>query len=409
MSNDFNGKTVKLIMVSGDKNANKYYNMFEQPDGTFKVEYGRVDLTTQHASYNMSQWETKYREKTRKGYKDVTEYTTIKESVEPKSDNTFISDDQQVRSLIEELQRWAKNTVSQNYRIKTKNVTQKMIDDAQYIIDKISKQYKANSTKKELNDLLVELFTVIPRKMGNVRDYLINDNTTTTEISKIIDNEQSILDTLSGQVSIDNDIDNETKSDEPTTKKSSLLDAMGIEVSYVTDKKVIDKVKKMMGDSANLFSRLFEVKNIKCDERYHKNEVKNEMLLWHGSRTQNFINILKTGLLIRPSGAIHTGSMFGDGIYTSNVCRKSIGYTSFSGSYWARGDDSKGFLALFAVNMGEAKIINRHSSDCYRFSEKTIAPYNSVWAKGGADLRNDEMIIYNPNRCSIRYLIEIKK
>jgi hypothetical protein len=40
-----------------------------------------------------------------------------------------------------------------------------------------------------------------------------------------------------------------------------------------------------------------------------------ERLYWHGSRNENWFNIMQTGLLIRPSGAVHTGSMFGDGIY----------------------------------------------------------------------------------------------
>ena len=56
-------KIVKLIMVSGDNNNNKYYHMFEQNDGTFTVNYGRVDSTAQHSSYPMSQWDKKKNEK----------------------------------------------------------------------------------------------------------------------------------------------------------------------------------------------------------------------------------------------------------------------------------------------------------------------------------------------------------
>jgi len=32
-----------------------------------------------------------------------------------------------------------------------------------------------------------------------------------------------------------------------------------------------------------------------------------------------------------------------------------------------------------------------------------------VFAKGGADLRNDEYIVYENNRCTIKYLIELTK
>lgn len=134
-----------------------------------------------------------------------------------------------------------------------------------------------------------------------------------------------------------------------------------------------------------------------------------EDLLWHGSRNQNWFNILQTGLLIRPSGAIYTGSMFSDGLYFANKARKSIGYTSLSGSYWAGGNNSKSLLAIFKVNVGNQKHIYKHDSSCYNITEKNLLPYNSVYAHGGADLRNDEFIVYNPNRCTIKYLVEIRK
>ena len=33
--------------------------------------------------------------------------------------------------------------------------------------------------------------------------------------------------------------------------------------------------------------------------------------------------------------------------------------------------------------------------------------FDSVYAHGGADLRNDEFIVYQPQQCSISYLVEI--
>lgn len=71
------GKTVKMVMVT-ELNNNKYYNLFEQNDGTFKVEYGRVDSTTQHASYPMSQWDTKYREKLKKATRTLLSFMPLK-------------------------------------------------------------------------------------------------------------------------------------------------------------------------------------------------------------------------------------------------------------------------------------------------------------------------------------------
>jgi len=397
-------KVVKLIMVT-DINNNKYYNMFEQADGTFKVEYGRVDSTVQHASYSMRDWDKKYREKTNKGYKDITHlYEEVDTTSAATVDETFISNDKFVKQLIEDLQRYANNTVKENYKVSTKNVTQKMIDEAQTIIDEIAKVYNSKYTKEDLNKLLLKLFTVIPRKMGHVQDYLVSDGDSKERVAKIIDSEQSILDSLAGQVLIQEPVAKEEKTD----KKIGILDSMGISVSHVTDQKIIDKIKRLMGDSSDKFSRLFEVTNLKTEKKYKTVEIKNEELFWHGSRNQNFFNILQTGLLIRPSGAIHTGSMFSDGIYFADKARKSIGYTSLSGSYWAGGSANKAYLAIFSVNLGDQKHIYKHTSDCYKITEKNLLPYNSVFAHGGADLRNNEFIIYNPNRCTIKYLVEIK-
>ena len=61
-------KVAKLVCVS-DSNNNKFYNMFEQNDGTFKVVYGRVQGTESEYSYPMKDWNSKYRDKIKKEYK----------------------------------------------------------------------------------------------------------------------------------------------------------------------------------------------------------------------------------------------------------------------------------------------------------------------------------------------------
>ena len=406
------GKIVKMVMVT-EANNNKYYNLFEQGDGTFKVEYGRVEASAQHASYPMSQWDTKYREKLKKGYKDITELYAIEEDEDvditttTKVDPTFISNDTYVKNLIEDLQRYANKTVTQNYKVSTKSVTQKMVDEAQLIIDKIATTYKSNYTKEDLNALLLELFMIIPRKMGNVKDYLVDENATKDTISKLIDNEQSVLDSLAGQVSIQQP-KKEVLVEEEKDKKLGLLDSMGIEMSHVTDAATIAMVKKLMGDSADKFSRLFEVKNHVTEKRYNSIKIENEELLWHGSRNQNYFSLLQQGLLIRPSGVATNGAMFGNGGYLANRSRKSIGYTSLSGSYWVSGSESKAFLLLFAANLGKKKDVHEHTSECYNFNARTIAPYDSVHAHAGKSLLNDEIIIYDERRTNMRYLVEIK-
>lgn len=402
------GRTVKLIFVEGiGKNSNKFYNMVEESNGTFSVEYGRVDSTSQRTSYQMSQWDKKYNEKLKKGYKDITELYAIKDETNTENVETFISNDTYVRHLIEDLQKWAQNTVKENYKVSTKNVTSKMVEEAQFIMDKISNLYQTNYTTQDLNKLLLELFKVIPRKMGTVGDFLASENANKEEVSKIIDKEQSILDTLAGQVSIQEKEITPKKEDKAAV--NNLLDQMGIEVKHVTDEKTINMVKKMMGESSNLFKKLFEVTNHRTETNYQKLKIENEKLLFHGSKNQNFMSILMNGLLIRPSGVATTGSMWGNGIYHANVADKSIGYTSYSGSRWANGSCNTGYLAVFAVNLGVIKHFHKHDSSCCNLSKKNIEPYNSVYAHSGLSLYRDEFITYEPERCTVRYLIEFGK
>jgi poly [ADP-ribose] polymerase len=144
-------------------------------------------------------------------------------------------------------------------------------------------------------------------------------------------------------------------------------------------------------------------------KRYDDMVVKKKRLYWHGSRNENWFNLLQTGLMIRPAGAVHTGSMFGDGIYFADKAQKALGYSSLKGSYWARGSANKGFLALFDVNIGRQKEITNHTSSCYSLCEKGLQKdnYDSVFAKGGYDLRNNEYVIYNKQQCTISHLMEL--
>lgn len=58
----------------------------------------------------------------------------------------------------------------------------------------------------------------------------------------------------------------------------------------------------------------------------------NRQLLWHGSRTTNYVGILSQGLRIAPPEAPCSGYRFGKGIYMADVCEKSASYCRSSGS-----------------------------------------------------------------------------
>jgi poly [ADP-ribose] polymerase len=132
-------------------------------------------------------------------------------------------------------------------------------------------------------------------------------------------------------------------------------------------------------------------------------EKANVIPLFHGTRAQNITGILKQGLLIRPSGVVITGAMYGNAIYKSSSSTKSINYTNIRASYWAQGSDDRAFLFLSDCALGNQLIATRSG----QYTLNSIAPHHSVWARGGqSGVINDEMMLYRTDQHNMRYLLE---
>ena len=134
----------------------------------------------------------------------------------------------------------------------------------------------------------------------------------------------------------------------------------------------------------------------------------NTWLCWHGTRSANVVGITKRGLLIRPAGAIHTGSMFGDGKYFAWQSTKSLNYTD--GGYWTggRSANSSRFMFLLDVSMG-----NMYVAPGSHFYKGPPKGFHSVYGKAHkSGVYNDEMITYDfdqkDTQSRIRYLFEIQ-
>ena len=68
-----------------------------------------------------------------------------------------------------------------------------MLDEAQGILNHLI----GLSDVEKFNKHLLELYTVLPRRMSNVKDYLVRDD---KGLDKLIAKEQDILDSLSSSV-----------------------------------------------------------------------------------------------------------------------------------------------------------------------------------------------------------------
>ena len=393
-----------LIMVTAENN-NKYYNCFPEGDN-FRVEYGRVNSTKTTTSYPMSKWESQISSKIKKGYKDVTDLkTALVEEI--KTDGTKYKDieNESVRRIIEKLRSLARDTVKKNYSVSSASVTEEMVYEAQLVINNLISIKSVN----KFNDELLKLFEIIPRKMDNVRSYLIKS---IDEIDKVISREQDLLDIMRGQI-VTKSTATENKAKEIDNSGITILDEMGITMRECTPEE-INEIKDCMKESSYHFSKAWRVDNISTRKKYEEfikaYNIKNTKLLFHGSRTENWFSILKTGLKIRPANAVWIGAMFGFGSYFSPKCQKSIGYTSLGGSYWAGGKDNVAYMALFDTAYGKPYNVYNFDSKYYSMSfDKLPAGCNCLHAHAGNGmLRNDEIVYYKTEQMTIKYLIEIK-
>lgn len=394
-----------LVMVTATANNNKYYKQIPHGD-SWTAEYGRVGSSPQKRDYPMSQWDKKYREKIAKGYVDQSDLVEDLIQVEkPKKSAYKDIENKVIADIVEHLQSMARKAISDNYTISSNKVTQAMVDEAQNVLVTLL----SIQDLKTFNETLIKLFTVIPRKMSNVHDYLAKSK---DDYGKIIDKEQALLDVMKGQVVQKTIIKEED--DNTEQKDITILEHLGLEFDEC-DEDDIARIKAELGTCAVRFDKAWKVNNKQTRERFEnyvkENDIKDVRLLFHGSRNENWWSIINTGLVLKPTNAVITGKMFGYGIYYAPKAEKSMGYTSFG--YWTRGNSSEGYMALMEVAYGKPYDVYSFDSKYYNFNyeslQKVLPGANCLHAHAGSMLRNDEIIVYKEEQCTIKYLIRLKQ
>lgn len=353
---------------------------------TLLVEFGRVGTNPQKRSYSASQYRTKYNEKIKKGYEDVT---NMKATEVSKKEFTM---KEEFKSLYELLTTFSRDFTSQNYNISAEAVTPLMLENAQRILNHLN----FNKDLPSFNDDLVKLFKIIPRKMGKVREYLASD---LSQVKDIIAREQDTLDVMAGQVKT-----------QVTIESGDLHEQFNIDGRPCTDEE-LKMIKAKLGDNAKYFETAWKVTNYITRNKFETYPSFNPKtdLLWHGSRNENWWGIFTQGLVLRPTNAVITGKMFGLGTYFADKAQKSLGYSSMSGSYWTNGNSDIGLLALYSVNTGNQLELEYSDSSLTFDSLRKKGKYDSVFAKAGPSLRNNEFIVYHENQSTIEFLVKLKR
>ncbi|MEL6614845.1 MAG: ADP-ribose polymerase [Bacteroidota bacterium] len=396
---------VRLVMVTGANN-NKVYEMAENGDGTFTARYGRIGARLQEKTYPSSRWDATYRAKTRKGYTDVTALAA------EASERGFAIDDPGVAALVDRLQAAADAALRAQYLVAPDAVSARQVAQAQAHLDALgalAHDLSSPEASGEFDARLLELFTTIPRTMGDVRDFQLAERLEASGVPDLLAAEQEALDRMAQRVRLN------TAPVRPT-----LMDALGVDLRPVTDERTLRRIRKKMGDRADQLVRAVEIVHPRLQERFEAHVAgsrqKRTRLLWHGSRTENWLSILETGLCLHPDGAVISGKMFGYGLYFAPSFKKSLGYTSLRGAYWTGHASDRGVLALYDVHVGRPLRVDRYEGWCGSLTATRLAlkggllrRYDSIHARAGEMLLHDEIVIYREAQACPRYLVEVNE
>ena len=389
-----------LTMVT-DKNNNKFYHMIPNTNGTWQAIWGRIGGAggvgrSSSCTYESHQWDSKYAEKLHKGYRDISDIyfqtdPEVKEETSKEPEDNSVS-----ANLMRFLAIEARNFARASYTVGVEHISPAMIEKGNEILLKMNTAAK-QANVREFNSLLSELYCTVPRAISDTRRCFPALSSTGEALSRIVNNETSMLDSIASVASY------AKKSSFSTPSYENLI----ISKANAEDEKMI---KALMENKAYHFTQAWKISNVLTEKKFEAYKGSKETkLLWHGSRNENFLSILQNGLLLNPN-AVLTGKMFGYGIYFAPSFQKSLGYTSLEGSYWARGSRDFGFIALFEVATGKSYDVYNHSSYLSSFREKDIKAKHcdSLFAHKGSMLRNDEIVVYNESACTIRYLVQVE-
>lgn len=87
-----------------------------------------------------------------------------------------------------------------------------------------------------------------------------------------------------------------------------------------------------------------------------------------------------------------------------------IKYTSLKGSYWANGTSDTGFIAVYKVAYKKPLDVYSWESKykLYRQSDMIRHHTDALFAHKGSMLVNDELIVYQEQQATLRYVIELE-
>eukprot|EP01101_Sappina_pedata_P011422 TRINITY_DN7693_c0_g1_i1.p1 TRINITY_DN7693_c0_g1~~TRINITY_DN7693_c0_g1_i1.p1 ORF type:complete len:935 (+),score=412.42 TRINITY_DN7693_c0_g1_i1:139-2805(+) len=331
---------------------------------------------------------------------------------------------QVLNKISEALKALGKGEINEEERSALDKKTEKKLEVAEEVIaekeEKEEKEPKATGTYNLLA-LSNQFYTMIPHDFGSGPVKMIDSIPVLKEKIKMM---EALI-----EIEIATSL---MKKDGAVVEGEDPLDASykklktGIEPLDKTDPEFIMAEKYALNQKGSYKLKVNEVYKIDREgeeDRFEPSKaLGNRQLLWHGSRTTNYVGILSQGLRIAPPEAPKSGYRFGKGVYFADICEKSVGYCRGAGSnevLMMLVDVSLGNMAELTKDQYMEKPLPGHNStkalggiapdDTMTTSDGVVVPYGKPKNTGiRSYCTHNEYIIYDIKQANIKYLCKIQ-
>lgn len=426
-------KEIKLIKVENGidpktglpVNNNKQWTGRLFDDESWTAEWGRVGCAKPDSGtwQTTKKFEALVRSKLKKGYSEVKTIGSVaalsgSSSIAKGHDLHIIAKSQLIKSSNPVLEKLIARFVQANVHKITSStqitynsttglfatplgiVTMDGLIEARNLLADIAPFVRKSKFGTKSDALLCKYLRLIPQNLGMKRfstQTVIPDDNAIQKQNDLIDSlESSYRATLTAPAAA------------PGSPAKAQEQVFKVDLDVLTDfterarlDRFFEQSKKRMHGYDNVRVKEIYTVNIHEMTNAYEHKTGSHKEVFHGTSQANCLSILKSGLKTSPpSTAAIAGRMYGNGIYGAINSTKSLGYSY--GRWGQGGVGDAGWLFICQFAMGKT-----YDTDGSLYSGAPRG-YDSVWAKAGRSLSNDELIVYRNAQVRITHLLECK-
>ena len=298
--------------------------------------------------------------------------------------------------------------------------TDEAVKEANECLEELSKiEITENSEGiiSKINEVLRKLYITLPSVIDNVANIYMTDNSE-KDLSNIKDREKRRIGSIKKESSdlLEQYILFSPTEEGPT--EVNLETKNGIVNLRNKDAQLEELVMKKLEKLDNSQYSYSNCWYVNCNSRrsaYERDASryldlhKNYRILWHGSGTENWKELILSG---GPDMDHASVGMFGKGLYFADIPNKSLNYTTqkyaiHNTSKLKLNESAPCYIGLFKVRVGKKyKLYNSNSRLTYERIQQE-GRYDSVMGCAGPSLRMNEYIVYRDQQVDMIALVEI--